>query len=241
MIQTPALYRVRTVHERRDSYARRFAYGFYLWLVDLDSLPRQPWPLGVIARFRTRDHLGDPDRSIRENVADLLAAHDIDHDGRILMLASPAFLGYTFNPISLFWCLDRNGDVQCIVVEVHNTYGGRHAYVIQPDQTGHATADKALYVSPFLGTDGHYSVRAPLPDDRLAVAVKLTRDGDRTALAASLTGERRPARLRELLRLVARFPFPTLRISALIRWQGILLYLRRVPRTPRPQWDKERV
>lgn len=231
-MSTPALYRARTVHKRTDGAKRRFAYGLYLWLVDLDSLPQLPRPFGVLARFRARDHVGDPGRTIRTNIDELLHAQGLGPvDGQVLMLASPAFLGYTFNPLSLFWCLDTSGAVRCVVAEVHNTYGGRHAYVLRPDRDSHATAGKSLYVSPFLGTDGRYELRVPLPDQRLAIGVKLYRDGDRPAFVATLTGSRRPARTGELLRLVARYPFPTLRVSALIRWQGIRLWLRRVPIT----------
>ena len=60
-----------------------------------------------------------------------------------------------------------------MLVEVHNTYGDRHAYVVQPDAQGRARTDKQMYVSPFHGTDGHYELAVPVPGDRLDVAVTL--------------------------------------------------------------------
>ena len=67
-----------------------------------------------------------------------------------------------------------------MVVEVHNTYGGRHAYLVHPDEQGRARVDKALYVSPFHGTDGWYDVAVPVPGDDLHVAITLhTDDGAR--------------------------------------------------------------
>ena len=235
MVTTPSLYKARTVHRRFGRFERRFAYGLYLWLVDLDAIPQLPGPAGVLARFRSRDHVGDPARTIRANVEGLLTEHDVDaRDCHILMLASPAFLGYTFNPLSLFWCLDDAGSVRCVVAEVHNTYGGRRAYVLHPDRSGRATTEKQLYVSPFLDNDGRYELHVPVPHDRLAVSVQFHDEDSRPVLVATLNGSRRPARLGELLRLVARYPLPTLRVAALIRWQGLRLWLRRVPMSRRP-------
>ena len=60
------------------------------------------------------------------------------------------------------------------MVEVHNTYGDRHAYLVHPDEQGRARTDKAMYVSPFHGTDGSYDVAVPgARRDRLDVAVTL--------------------------------------------------------------------
>ena len=93
------------------------------------------------------------------------------------MAAMPRAFGFCFNPISVFWCFGPDGDrragPRCVVVEVHNTYGDRHAYVVQPDAQGRACTDKQMYVSPFHGTDGHYELAVPVPGDRLDVAVTL--------------------------------------------------------------------
>ena len=74
-----------------------------------------------------------------------LAEHGIDlAGGRVLMAANARAFGYCFNPISVFWCFDRDGATGGVIVEVHNTYGGRHAYLVHPDERGRARVDKAL-------------------------------------------------------------------------------------------------
>ena len=40
-------------------------------------------------------------------------------------------LGYVFNPLSIFWCHDARA-LRHVIAEVHNTYGGRHAYLLPP-------------------------------------------------------------------------------------------------------------
>ena len=70
---------------------------------------------------------------------------------RVVMLTGARSFGYAFDPISVFWCYDE-ADAQCAVVaEVHNTYGDRHAYVLELDADGEAEIEKAMYVSPFNG------------------------------------------------------------------------------------------
>ena len=111
------------------------------------------------------------------------------------MAAHPRSLGHCFNPISVFWCFDDAGAQAAVVVEVHNTYGDRHAYLVHPDEQGRARTDKAMYVSPFHGVDGWYDIAVPVPTDRLHVAVTLRghdADGgeDSAPFSASLTGTR---------------------------------------------------
>jgi predicted NAD/FAD-binding protein/DUF1365 family protein len=226
----PRIYRTTITHTRRRPLKHRFVTGSHLWLVDLDDLPDH----GVLGRFEARDHLGDPQLSIRANVEALLTREGVVvSGGRILMAANARALGYCFNPISVFWCHDATGNLAATVVEVHNTYGDRHAYVLHPDAAGRALAPKRMYVSPFHGTDGRYEVVAPVPGDRLEVAVRLvTEDG--AVFDASVRG-----------RPVAAGPWraaPAALAGALrIRLHGLWLWARRLPVQPRPAHHQEGV
>jgi DUF1365 family protein len=66
------LYECRISHARTVPLRNTFTYRTYMWLVDLDRLPR-PRTLMPLARFSARDHLGDPRRGIRENLDRFLA------------------------------------------------------------------------------------------------------------------------------------------------------------------------
>jgi DUF1365 family protein len=232
---TAALYDAEVRHVRRQTLQRGFAHRTYLWLVDLDELPRLPRWLRPFARFEARDHLGDPDRSIRQNLDAWLAGRGVDlAGGQVRMLANARSLGHVFNPITVYWCHYPDGTPACVVAEVHNTYRGRHCYLLRPDDTGRARVAKDFYVSPFLTVAGEYAMRLPEPDDRLALTITLRQD-DRTALTAILTGTREPATPTALVRMLARRPLVTHRTSALIRRHGIALWLRRLPVVPRPR------
>jgi predicted NAD/FAD-binding protein/DUF1365 family protein len=217
------MYDSRIRHTRRRPFRATFEHRAHTWLVDLDALPDH----GVLGRFEARDHLGSPDRSLRENVESLLAEGGIDLDGgRVLLAAHARAFGYCFNPISVFWCFDGDGRCAAAVVEVHNTYGGRHAYVVRPDERGRARIGKELYVSPFHGTDGWYDVSVPVPGEELLVAVTLHTD-DGASFSASLAGRRTDIS-------ALRAAPAVLRGSVLIRLHGIALWARGLRVQPRP-------
>ena len=136
-VMDPQLYEVEIRHVRADPVRHDVRHRSHLWFVDLDRLPRLPRGLGWLARFEARDHLGDPHRSLRANLDEYLAEHGIDlHGGRITMLANPRSFGYVFNPLSLFWCHDRDGEIVCVIAEVHNTYGSGTATCCVPTMPG---------------------------------------------------------------------------------------------------------
>ncbi|MGW5383348.1 DUF1365 domain-containing protein [Nocardia sp. NPDC003963] len=219
-------------HVRHTPVRHRFRYRSYSWLVDLDDLPRLPRPLRPLARFSSRDHLGDPGRSLRANIDAFLAASGIDlPGGRILMLTNARVLGFVFNPLTLYWCRDSAGAPVCVVAEVHNTYRGRHRYLLRTDEHGRAETDKQFYVSPFNDVSGTYRMALPEPGDRLRVSITLHRD--RPVLTASMTGDFRPATTRTVLTAALTMPLAPLVVAARIRFQGIRLWLRGLPVFPR--------
>jgi uncharacterized protein len=231
----PCLYRTRVGHGRTERVQHGFSYRHPTWLVDLDDVPVLPRPLRWLARFDARDHLGVPSASIRANVDAYLATEAVDlAGGQVLMLATPRSFGYAFNPLSVFWCHDRSGALVCVVAEVHNTYGERHCYLLRPDARGRAGADKAFYVSPFFAVDGHYEMTFtdPTVDDALAVSITLARD-DRVVFRATMDGAV-DATAPSFLVGALRHPATGRRAMALIRLQGIGLWLKHLPVIPRP-------
>jgi len=236
----PALYDAVVVHTRSEPIHRTFRHRICMWLVDLDHLPGRSGWARLFARFDPADHIGSPDHSIRRNVDSWLGARGIDlAGGRVLMLASARSLGHVFNPITLYWCWRPDGVLECVVAEVHNTYGERHCYLLRPDPHGRAEVDKAFYVSPFLALAGSYEMHISPPGPCLSVAVDLRQHG-RTVFHASLHGTRRPVAGRHIAWMMLHRPLSTYRISALIRAHGIALWLRRLRIHPRPEHASER-
>lgn len=224
-------------HTRHRPFEHSFTYRHYQWLIDLDGYGRLPWWLRHAAAIRGEDHLqGRPGAvGIRNGIVDLAAAHGVDrtHISRVVMLAHARVLGHAFDPMTAYWCLDAAGEQVCVVIEVHNTYGGRHTYVLFPDERGRAEVDKSFFVSPFNDVEGTYAISEHLSARQVAVAIRLTVD-DAPLLTASVAGVCRPATPKALLGTMIRLPLMPQRVSALIRVQGIWLWLRGLPLRGRP-------
>jgi DUF1365 family protein len=244
---TPALYRTRITHLRREPVQHYFEHKSYSWYVDIDDLPRLPRWLRPFARFDARDHLdGRPGDSLRQRIDAVLHERGVElPGGTVTALLQARVLGYVFNPLTLYWCHDASGVLRQVIAEVHNTYGGRHAYLLPPGGNRPAMVTKKLYVSPFNEVDGYYLVKAPRPASELNVSISLHRD-NQPAFVATMRGSRRRASVGEMVRLQLTAPLAPLMGAAAIRVQGITLWLKRVPLVPRgavveKEAEKERV
>ena len=231
----PALVVGRVSHSRLGPVRHSFRHGAYQWLVDLDAMPQLPRWLRPFAGFDSADHLGDPERSIRENVEHFLAVRGVElgAGARILMLANARIFGHVFDPLSVFWCYDGDGQLVCVVAEVHNTYGERHAYLLQPDSDGKAEQAKELYVSPFYDVSGGYQLRFAMAPHLVTTSVTLRTAGS-TVFAATFRGRPQSASPSAVCRQLLRHPLMTQRVSALIRIHGMWLWLRGLRVQPRP-------
>lgn len=95
---------------------------------------------------------------IRGLAAQYGVAQDI---ARIELLTFPRIFGVSFNPLSVYRCLDADGLLRFVVYEVHNTFGEAHSYVGIADNTGRVSlheAKKCFHVSPFFDVKGDYQL-----------------------------------------------------------------------------------
>jgi DUF1365 family protein len=238
----PALAIGTVRHTRRTPLRNSFTHRHYQWLVDLDALPG----LGILrplARFEPRDHLDGGRRGggIAGDLRRLLAAHGrpVRPDERLLMLAHARVLGHVFNSLTVYWLVRPDGGSDVAVLEVHNTYGGRQAYLLHPDRAGRARTAKRMYVSPFNAVEGEYAVRLHLCPEAVRIAAGLDVRGERV-LTATARARLVPATRRRVLGTALRhLPMP-LREAALIRLHGVALWLRGLRVQPRLDCERGR-
>ncbi len=241
-----ALYPCRVWHHRLSPKVHQFTYHLFLFALDLDELDataarvrgfsHNRWNLYT---FRDRDHLTLPgleSASTKENILAWIASQGLTlpENPRVVLLTLPRVLGYIFNPVSFFFLHDRATDLPlCAVVQVGNTFREMKPYLLRaPASQNHfrLITPKHFYVSPFSPLDLHFDFQLDVPSDLLNIAIN-DRDGPDgpPILLSSLTGRRRPLTTRHLLALTLHFPFVTLKVIALIHWQALLLWLRRLP------------
>jgi uncharacterized protein len=188
-----------TVRHRRFAVRRHdLEHHVAMAYLDLDELPsllggrlvaRRP---GLV-RFRREDYLGDPALPLKAAVRARLG--DDAPDGPVRLLTNLRTLGLCFNPVSFYYCFDRDEHLRAVVAEVTNTpWRERHTYVL--DGTGRVLRgqhDKAMRVSPFMGMDQRYAVAVGEPGPTLSVHIESVENGDR-AFDATLKLRRRPFR-----------------------------------------------
>jgi uncharacterized protein len=234
------------IRHRRLEPRREFSHRLALAYVDLEELPRLLGGRLVsrrpgVVRFRRDDYLGDPavplDRAVRELVSERTGECP---PGPIRLLTHLRSFGHCFNPVSFYYCFDAAGQrVQAVVAEVTNTpWGERHAYVLG---AGHASGgvlkaqfEKAMHVSPFMGMDHCYDVRASTPGRTLSVYIDSTRAGA-TVFDATLSLRRRELTRASMARMTARYPFASVRVLALIYAHALGLKLAGARVHPHPK------
>ncbi len=237
----PAIVEARVAHRRTGPVTHGFTYRARTWLIDIDDPPRLAAPLRPFARFRAADHFPEPPavaETLRSRLERHLRGAGVEPvDGPVTALMSPRVAGFVFNPLSVFWCHRSDGALAYVVAEVHNTYGGRHCYVVDVDRFGRAVVDKEFPVSPFNDLTGRYRLRLPEPreDGRIGLSIVLERP-DEGPFLASLTGRALPATARRVALAQVTTPLAPSVVALRIRIQGIRLWLRGLPvlRAPSP-------
>jgi DUF1365 family protein len=226
-----------TIRHRRAEPRKEWTHRLALAYVDLDELPtllggrlerRRP---GLL-RFRRRDYLGEPGRSldavVRDRVAELRGT---PATGPIRLLTQLRSYGLCFNPVSFYYCLDAAGErVEAVLAEVTNTpWGERHSYLLSatgdgPPGTLRGRFAKELHVSPFMGMDHVYEARATAPGPTLSVHIESRRSG-RAVFDATLAMQRRELTRSSAAGVAARYPLVTARNVALIYGHAVGLKL----------------
>jgi uncharacterized protein len=240
-----SLYRGSVMHRRLRPTVHRFRYRAFWMLLDLDEVPALgsrlwlfSWNRFNLFALHDTDHGDGSATPLRVQAESHLTRAGIDIDGGAIRLFCMArTLGYSFNPISIYFCYRPCGQLAAIIYQVHNTFGERHAYVapVEPG-TGniHHDCRKAFHVSPFMDMDMAYRFRLNEPDERFALAIGASERG-RTVLSASLTASRECLSDGALLRSFLAIPVVTAKVIVAIHWEALRLWLKGMRLRDRPQ------
>jgi DUF1365 family protein len=157
--------------------------------------------------------------------------------GPIRLLTHLRYFGYCFNPASFYYCYDASDNrVETIVVEIHNTpWGERHCYVFDDTQNEHLVRhwrryrfNKVFHVSPFIDMDISYDWRFRVPGEKIQIHMINFEKGEKL-FDASLMLQRRAINHKELTSVLLKYPFMTIKVTAMIYFQALRLLLKNTP------------
>ena len=247
-----AIYEGRLRHRRFAPVEHEFSYRLYMAYLDLDELPGvlDPFPgwsarRRAPARFRRADYMGDPARPLAECVRDTVEAAGAPRPaGPVRLLGNLRSFGHVFNPVCFYYCFDPAGErVEALVADVTNIpWGESHPYVMTRGERGGAGLDgefeKRLHVSPLMGMDHRYELRASEPGAGLTVHIDSRRageDGGEKAFDATLSLHRRELSTATLSRILVRYPAISLQVVGRIYLQALRLKLKGARWHPHPE------
>lgn len=213
----------------------------YLDLSELDRVFNGRWFWSTsrfaLARFKRENYFGDPSEPLDKSVRDLVKVRTGTRpEGPIRLLTHLSYFGYSFNPISLYYCFDRyDARIETVVAEVRNTpWGERHCYVLADRmnlgdlQTRRFRTEKKLHVSPFMNMNVTYEWLVTEPKDDLVVRINNSVNEERL-FNATLILRRQEISGRALAGILVGFPFMTLKVIWGIYWQALMLWLKGCP------------
>jgi DUF1365 family protein len=242
MAMESAIYSGTLTHRRFEPARHEFTYPLFMAFLDVDRIPElmKVSPFSSYERFnwasfRERDHFGDPALTLRERMtADAAKQGILLPDGPIFLLTNLCYLGYNFNPISLFYCYNADGELETILAEVNSTFGeSRNYWLTAANQISSPHSriyrcPKAMHVSPFMPMELDYRFVLPQPGEQLMAHMN-TLDGEHTTFDATLSLQRAPWSATSLRRALLRFPWVTAKVVAAIHWEALRLYFKKVP------------
>ena len=183
---------------------------------------------------------------LKARVLSFFAANGVElgPGGRVVLVALPRVLGYSFNPVSFYYGYDAAGTCLGAIAEVTNTFREMKPYFVAPapkPDGAAATAGngefrlrtpKFFYVSPFSDVDVAFDFHLRVPTEKLAVQIDDYLGPQRT-LTSSLHGPAGPLTDARLVWFTIKYPLLTLRIIGLIHWHALRLFLKKIPWFPK--------
>ena len=109
----------------------------------------------------------------------------------IILVTVLKFLVPTFNPVNFYFYLDKEKNPIKILAEVNNTFGERHLYPLDGNDSFPFNGEhkKEFHVSPFNNMNGKYKFNFTYPGDNFKVDIVLS-NNDKSIIEASLWGWR---------------------------------------------------
>jgi len=231
---TSCIYSGFVTHQRFKPKKHFFSYKTFSLLIDLDEIKDIEKKISFfsynkfnILSFYNIDHGFRDGSSLVNWVKKTLKKSNINFSlGKIKLLSYPRFFGYVFNPLSIFYCYDKNQRLRAILYEVKNTFNEQHTYVFRCTPSSNLIfhkCNKKFYVSPFIEMKTFYNFRLLKPGKKINVLIK-QQDSTGLLLVAHQTGKRLDLTSKNLFLEFLSHPLMSIKVIMAIHFEAFRLW-----------------
>lgn len=184
-------------------------------------------------------------KNTKERIKIILKEINQDFElGKVFLLTSLRNYGYLFNPVSFYYCFDKQGNFRVLFSEVSNTWRQQKMYYyVAKDFNAkiYKTSQvKNFYISPFIKNDIDLNWHFEIPGKKILMLIKSSKQG-KLELSASLVGKRAEITNFNLVYILFRYPLVTIMVIFKIHWQALKLWLKGVKYINKNEADKNTV
>ncbi len=237
---SPQLFTAKVMHKRLFPKVNAFTYNIYYLALPLTKLANLAFPR--MMSFHTKDHGAKDGSDLNGWARSILRDYGLDElTQHITLICMPRILGYVFNPVSFWMCLDEQKQLRAVIAEVNNTFGETHRYLCAHDDhrvidaDDWLTAQKIFHVSPFLKREGHYDFRFALKEKKFGIWIDFYDGNGNKQLLTSLIGQLQPLTKKSMWHAFWTHPLVTFKTIFLIHWQAVKLVSKGIKYIPKPE------
>ena len=235
-------------HARLQPTKHTFEYAVYFFKLDVDELSALSKYCRIfslnqwnILCLRERNYLRPTNESLRAKVENLLHEHGVfERPSQIELVTQLRYFGWVFNPVSFFFCWSSERKLIATIVDVNNTFGEGHAYVLKDfhdlgSKRLEARAEKVFHVSPFFNRKGNYRFELCFHESQVNIILDYYENGI-LQLASSWTGSCLPFKTSCVFSVLSRYPFAGWLTVLRIHVQAAALFLfKKLPIFKKPE------
>ncbi len=228
IINSPLILPSSVMHARVGVEANSFNYSSTYFAIPIAKIS------SIKSRFfsfngRNIFSINDRDYVHKNDIFEILKAHQISNVENVTLVTCAATLFYLFNPVSFYLCFDEKKKLIAVLAEVNNRSNQTHSYLVFNQDLSEITskqwleADKEFYVSPFLERKGIYKFRFMIDDFSARFDINYFFE-DKLVLATQLACQFKEFNDKNLLMQFLQSPFSTFKTTFLIHWQALKLF-----------------
>ena len=230
-------YKGTLMHNRFVPKNHKFTYNIFYSFIDIDGLDdlKKKYTFFSYNKFNffsiyDKDHGFRNNKKIKDWVKNILKKININHmNTKIFLLSIPRIFGYVFNPLSIFFCYDFDGNLKALIYQVKNTFNEQYCYVFKIKDDAKKkyykhSCKKNFHVSPLWDMRGKYNFLTFKPSNKFYSSIIMEKN-KKKVFQAILDCKYQELNFNNFLSLLIKFPFLTIKVILAIYFEAFKIFI----------------